>query len=53
MALLDSDAPIDVAELMQDMGNRARAASRVIALASTDTKNAALACHCRWHSRAG
>jgi glutamate-5-semialdehyde dehydrogenase len=27
---------------MQDMGDRARAASRVIALASTDTKNAAL-----------
>ncbi|MFN3227043.1 MAG: glutamate-5-semialdehyde dehydrogenase [Hyphomicrobiales bacterium] len=41
--MLDSDATVDVAELMQDMGNRARAASRVIALASTDTKNAALA----------
>lgn len=43
MALLDSDATIDVADLMQDMGERARAASRSIALASTDTKNAALA----------
>lgn len=43
MALLDSDATVDVADLMQDMGERARAASRSIALASTDTKNAALA----------
>lgn len=43
MALLDSDAAIDVDDLMQDMGDRARAASRAIALASTDTKNAALA----------
>ncbi len=43
MALLDSDASVDVADLMQDMGDRARAASRAIALASTDTKNAALA----------
>lgn len=43
MALLDSDATVDVADLMQDMGERARAASRAIALASTDTKNAALA----------
>lgn len=42
MALLDSDATVDVADLMQDMGDRARAASRAIALASTDTKNAAL-----------
>jgi glutamate-5-semialdehyde dehydrogenase len=42
MALLDSDASVDVAELMQDMGDRARAAARAIALASTDTKNAAL-----------
>jgi glutamate-5-semialdehyde dehydrogenase len=42
MALLDSDTTIDVADLMQDMGERARAASRVIALASTDAKNAAL-----------
>jgi glutamate-5-semialdehyde dehydrogenase len=43
MALLDSDATVDVADLMQDMGDRARAASQAIALASTDTKNAALA----------
>jgi glutamate-5-semialdehyde dehydrogenase len=43
MALLDSDAAIDVDDLMQDMGDRARAASRAIALASTGTKNAALA----------
>lgn len=42
MALLDSDATVDVADLMQDMGDRARAASRAIALASTETKNAAL-----------
>jgi len=42
MALLDSDATVDVADLMQDMGDHARAASRAIALASTDTKNAAL-----------
>jgi glutamate-5-semialdehyde dehydrogenase len=42
MALLDSDATVDVADLMQDMGDRARAAARTIALASTDTKNAAL-----------
>ncbi|MEO0383535.1 MAG: glutamate-5-semialdehyde dehydrogenase [Pseudomonadota bacterium] len=41
--MLDSDATVDVADLMQDMGERARAASRAIALASTDTKNAALA----------
>ncbi|WP_375572610.1 glutamate-5-semialdehyde dehydrogenase [Ahrensia marina] len=43
MALLDSDATVDVADLMQDMGDRARAAARAIALASTETKNAALA----------
>lgn len=43
MALLDSEAVVDVAVLMQDMGNRARQAARDIALASTDTKNAALA----------
>ena len=43
MALLDSEAVVDVAALMQDMGNRARRAARDIALASTDTKNAALA----------
>ncbi len=42
MALLDSDASVNVEALMQDMGKRARAASRAIALASTDTKNAAL-----------
>ncbi|MEQ8657095.1 MAG: glutamate-5-semialdehyde dehydrogenase [Hyphomicrobiales bacterium] len=41
--MLDSDAAIDVDDLMQDMGDRARAASRAIALASTGTKNAALA----------
>jgi gamma-glutamyl phosphate reductase len=49
MALLDSDAAVDVGALMHDMGARAREASRAIALASTDTKNAALACHCRGH----
>lgn len=43
MALLDSEAVVDVAALMQDMGDRARQAARDIALASTDTKNAALA----------
>lgn len=43
MALLDSDATVDVAELMQDMGDRAPAAARAIALASTETKNASLA----------
>ena len=42
MALLDSAATVDVAELMADMGRRARAAARAVALASTDTKNAAL-----------
>lgn len=42
MALLDSDAQMDVGALMRDMGNRARGASKAIALASTDTKNAAL-----------
>ncbi|MGD1887933.1 MAG: glutamate-5-semialdehyde dehydrogenase [Cohaesibacteraceae bacterium] len=43
MALLDSEAVVDVVALMQDMGNRARKAARDIAQASTDTKNAALA----------
>ena len=43
MALLDREAVVDVAALMQDMGDRARQAARDIALASTDTKNAALA----------
>ena len=42
MALLDSDASVDVRDLMQDMGDRARQAARAIALAPTDTKNAAL-----------
>lgn len=42
MALLDSDAGVDVGTLMQDMGNAARGAARAIALASTETKNAAL-----------
>ncbi|MBV6658406.1 MAG: glutamate-5-semialdehyde dehydrogenase [Devosiaceae bacterium] len=42
MALADSETAMDVASLMQDIGDRAREASRAIALASTDTKNAAL-----------
>ncbi len=42
MALLDSDASVDVRDLMQDMGDRARQAARAIALAPTDMKNAAL-----------
>ena len=42
MALLDSDAAVDVGALMHDMGAQAREASRAIALASTATKNAAL-----------
>lgn len=42
MALLDSDAGVDVGALMQDMGNAARGVARAIALASTETKNAAL-----------
>jgi glutamate-5-semialdehyde dehydrogenase len=42
MALLDSDADIDVGALMKDMGKAARGAARAIALASTETKNAAL-----------
>lgn len=42
MALLDSDANVDVGALMQGMGNAARGAARAIALASTQTKNAAL-----------
>jgi glutamate-5-semialdehyde dehydrogenase len=42
MALLDVVSQEDVAVLMQDMGNRGRKAARAIALASTDTKNAAL-----------
>ncbi len=42
MALLDSDASVDVGALMQDMGDRARVAARSIALAPTETKNAAL-----------
>ncbi|MEM1285460.1 MAG: glutamate-5-semialdehyde dehydrogenase [Pseudomonadota bacterium] len=41
--MLDSEAVVDVAALMQDLGNRARKAARDIAQASTDTKNAALA----------
>lgn len=42
MALLDSDTNVDVGALMQGMGNAARGAARAIALASTQTKNAAL-----------
>lgn len=42
MALLDSDGNVDVGALMQGMGNAARGAARAIALASTQTKNAAL-----------
>lgn len=43
MALLDSGRVEDVEALMLDMGRRARAASRQIALASTSTKNNSLA----------
>ena len=42
MALLESDAAVDVAALMNQMGAAARGASRSIAQASTDTKNVAL-----------
>lgn len=42
MALLDSDADIDVGALMKQMGQAARGAARAIALASTQTKDAAL-----------
>lgn len=42
MALLESDANVDVGALMKQMGQAARSASRSIALASTQTKNAAL-----------
>lgn len=42
MALLDSEASIDVSALMQEMGDAARVAARAIALAPTETKNAAL-----------
>lgn len=42
MALLDSDGNVDVGALMQGMGIAARGAARAIALASSQTKNAAL-----------
>ncbi|MCQ8783750.1 glutamate-5-semialdehyde dehydrogenase [Mangrovibrevibacter kandeliae] len=42
LSAIDGRAPQDVPALMADMGRRARAAARVLALASAEAKNAAL-----------